>query len=85
MGNDWNSFMQRKSVQVALYGICTIFCLAYAVDGIRELISPDSSAALIESIGTTAFYALTITRSVILLITTVAFARITYKTYAQGK
>ncbi len=77
--NGWNSFMQSKQTQTFLYGICIAFCLFYAVDGIMEMMSPERSAMLMSSIGETGYYALTITRTVVLVITAAAFGRILYK------
>lgn len=81
--NGWDSFMQRKQTRMALYGICVFFCLYYAVDGIMEMMSPERSALMMTNIGETGYYALTIARIVVLLITGVAFGRIVLKTYKE--
>ncbi len=83
-GGDWNSFMQSKQMQTILYSICVFFCLFYAVGGIMDLMHPERSAALIANMGETGFYAMTIIRTVVLLITGVAFARIVYKRAKSG-
>lgn len=82
-GNSWNSFMQSKQAQVVLYSICVFFCILYAVDGVLEMMSPERSASMIEAIGETGYYAMTIVRCVVLLITGVAFGRIVLKTMAR--
>ncbi|MDO4805754.1 MAG: hypothetical protein Q4A07_00760 [Coriobacteriales bacterium] len=75
-GNDWNSFIQSKQVQTVMYSICVFFCLFYTVDGIMEMLSPERSANMMEAIGAPGYYALTIVRCVVLLITAGAFGRI---------
>ena len=84
MHDDWNSFIQSKSVQVAMYSICVLLCVYYAIDSIREMMSPEQSAALIENIGEMSYYALAIVRCVVLAITAAAFARIVYKTIRRN-
>lgn len=85
MGDDWNSFMQGKQVQMVMYSICVAFCLFYAVDGVMEMMSPERSALMMQNIGETGYYALTITRTVVLLITAFAFGRIVLKTYREDR
>lgn len=82
-GNDWSSFMQTKSVQVTMYGLCVFFCLFYSVDGILELMSPERSANMIALMGAPGYYAMTIIRCVVLLITGVLFARVAYKVWQK--
>ena len=82
-GNGWNSFMQDKNVQAALYSICVLFCLGYALDGILELMSPERSANMITLMGAPGYYAMTIIRTVVLLITAFAFGRIVYKRFTE--
>ncbi len=84
-GGGWNSFMQSREAQLVLYSICVFFCLYYAVDGIMEMMSPERSALMIANIGQGGYMALTITRTVVLAITAVAFGRIVYKIYKHGK
>ena len=83
-GNGWNSFMQTKEAQMVLYSICVLFCVFYAVDGVMEMMSPERSALMMSNIGQPGYYALTITRVVVLLITGFAFGRVVYKIY-KGK
>ena len=78
-GNDWNSFMQSKNAQVAMYGICVFFCIFYAVDGVLEMLSPERSANLIHMIGAPGYYAMTIIRCVVLLVTGLLFGRMMLK------
>ena len=79
MHSDWNSFVQSKSVQIAMYSICVFFCVYYAVDSILEMMSPERSAAIVANIGAAPYYALAIIRCIVLAITGLAFARIVYK------
>ena len=78
-GGGWNSFMQSKQMQTILYSVCVFFCLYYAFGGVMDLVHPERSAALIANTGEAGFYALTIARIVVLIITGCAFARIVYK------
>ena len=78
-GGGWNSFMQSKQMQMVLYSVCVFFCLFYAVGGIMDLMNPERSAALVANIGETGYLVLTIVRTVVLLVTAGAFARIVYK------
>ena len=71
--------MQSKQMQVVLYSVCVFFCLFYAVGGVMDMMHPERSAALIANIGETGYYVLTIVRTVVLLVTAGAFARIVYK------
>jgi hypothetical protein len=83
-GGGWNSFMQSRQAQVVLYGICVFFCVYYAVDGVLEMLSPERSAQMMSATGETGYYALTIVRCVVLLITGGAFGRIVLKTLRDG-
>ncbi len=76
--NSWSSFMQSRTVRLALNTVCTLVCVSHAADGVRELMS-GGSPMLIEQIGQTAYYALTIGRIVVLSFVAFAFARLTYK------
>ncbi|MDO4798850.1 MAG: hypothetical protein Q4A01_12625 [Coriobacteriales bacterium] len=82
-GSNWNSFMQEKRTQVVLYGICVFFCLFYAIDGVRELLTPERVEQMVAIMGAPGYYAMTIVRTVVLLITAVAFGRIAYKAYKE--
>lgn len=84
-GNDWNSFMQQKSVQMLMYGICVLFCLYYAVDGIMEMMSPERSALMMQSLGATGYYALTIVRTIVLVCTAGAFARMVLRMRSEDE
>lgn len=75
--------MQSKQTRMAMYGICVFFCLFYAVDGVMEMMSPERSALMMANIGETGYYALTIIRTVVLIITGIAFGRIVLKTYKE--
>ncbi len=76
---NWNTFMERRQTQLFLYGICVVCCLFYAVDGVLELMSPERSAVMIDRMGSAGYYAMTIIRTVVLVITAVAFGRVAYK------
>ena len=71
--------MQSKQMQMVLYSVCVFFCLFYAVGGIVDMMHPERSAALVANIGETGYLVLTIVRTVVLLVTAGAFARIVYK------
>lgn len=81
--NSWNSFMGSPEAQIAMYAICIVFCVAYAIGGIRELMAYDPSAPLVQAVGETGYIALTVARVVVLLITGGAFARVAYKIYKK--
>lgn len=82
-GNDWNSFMQSRQARLVLYGISVACCLFYAVDGVRELVASEPPAQLVEAMGETGYYVMTVVRTVVLLVTGVAFGRMAYKTYDE--
>lgn len=75
----WNSFIQSREVQIALYGVVVVFCVYYAIDAVIELMDPARSAMLIEAMGQTTYYIVTIARAVVCLGTGVAFARMTLR------
>lgn len=79
MGNDWNSFMQNRLVRFVLHGMCAVICAFYAVDAVREMMSPERSAILMEQIGSTAYYALTIARVLVCIWVAVVFGRTAWK------
>jgi len=78
-----NWFSDNWEAQLLMYGICTAFSAFYVVDAVRELLSPQNSAAIIESIGTTGFYALTIIRLVVCAWAAIAFARMAWKVFQE--
>ena len=82
-GNDWNSFMQSKSVMLAMHGMCVFLCVYYAIDGVLELMSPERSANMISMMGETGYYAMTIIRCIVLLITAGCFGRMMLKTLKE--
>lgn len=84
-GNDWNSFMRQKSVQTLMYGICVLFCVFYAVDGVLEMMSPERSALMMQSIGAPGYYALTVVRTIVLIATGVAFARMAFRMHGEDE
>ena len=84
-GGNWSSFMQSRQAQIVLYSICVFFCVFYAVDGVMEMLSPERSAQMMGALGETGYYAVTIARCVVLLITGVAFGRIVLKTIREGE
>ncbi len=84
-GNNWNSFMQSSQMQTILYGICVMFCVIYAIDGIRELMSPERSANMIQMMGAPGYYAMIIIRTIVLFATAIAFGRIALKNYKDQK
>ncbi len=82
-GNDWNSLMQSREAQVVLYGIVVVFCAYHAIDAVRELMSPERSAALVEAMGQTAYYVVTILRAVVCVGTGAAFARMALRAFRE--
>ena len=83
IGNDWNSFVQKRETRMALYGICVFFCFFHAFNSLTEMLSPERSAAQIAMMGSTGYYAMAIIRTVVLIATGIAFGRIVLKTYRQ--
>lgn len=83
-GSNWNSFMQSRQAQIVLYSICVFFCVFYAVDGVLEMLSPERSAQMMGALGETGYYAVTIIRCIVLLITGAAFGRIVLRTMREG-
>lgn len=82
MGDDWNRFMQSKPVRLAMNGLCAGICAYYAIGAVFDLVRPGEQALmLIEAMGTTGFYALTIVRMLVCLWVTVVFARMTIKVF----
>lgn len=79
MGDDWNSFVQSRPVRILLYTICTCCCAFYGIGAVRDLIHPENSAGLIETMGSTGFYVMTGVRVVVMAWVTVAFARMVVK------
>ena len=79
MGDDWNSFVQSRPVRIMLYSICTCACVFYAVGAVRDLLHPENSAALIEAMGSTGFYAVTGVRLVVMIWVAVTFAKMVLK------
>ena len=79
--NGWNSFMQSRETQLFLYGVVVVFCVYYAVDAVRELMTPERSAVLMEAMGSTAYYIVTVLRAVVCLGTGVAFARMALRIF----
>ncbi len=84
MGNDWNEFMQSKTVRTVLYAICTLFCAYYAVMAVFDIVSPsEASLTLIESMGTTGYYIMTVIRMLVCAWASVSFARAAYKAFGE--
>lgn len=81
-GNDWNSFMQSRQARLILNGFCTLICAWYAVDAVREMIS-GGSPMLIEQVGSTAYYALTVGRALVCVWVSIVFGRMTYKVLTE--
>lgn len=83
IGDDWNSFMQTKTVRMAMYAIPVFFCVYYAIDSVLEMMSPERSANMINMMGAPGYYAMTIIRCVVLAATGIAFGRMAYKTMSE--
>ncbi|MDO5118473.1 MAG: hypothetical protein Q4G41_08080 [Coriobacteriales bacterium] len=82
-GNDWNSFMQSRYAQLVLNGFCTIITAFYAVDAVREMLSPERSAVLMQQVGPTMYYVLTVARTLVCVWVSFIFGRMTYKVYLK--
>ena len=84
-GDDWNEIMQSKPARLVLNGICVVITASYAIGGVMELASEpsDTTLLLIERLGTTGYYALTIARIVVCLWVSVAFARMIVRTIKE--
>lgn len=76
MDNDWNDFVQSKPVRLIMNAICAIACGFYGISAVVDLVRPNEQAFLLmETTGTTAFYALTVARMVVCLWVAVVFVR----------
>ena len=82
-GNDWNDFMQSKQARLVLNSFCTIICAFYAVDAVREMLSPERSAMMIEQIGATMYYVITVARALVCIWVSVMFGRMALKTLKE--
>ena len=83
---DWNSFMQDKPTRVLLNALVAVICAFYAVDAVRELISPnDTSLMLIEQMGRPGYLALTVARLVVCVWVTISFVRQIVKIIKEDK
>lgn len=82
MNDDWYRFMQSKPVRVALNTMCAVITGSYAVGAVMDLVSPgDQAQMLMESLGTTGFYAITVARMLVCLWVAIVFARMTLKVF----
>jgi hypothetical protein len=83
-GNDWNSFMQQKTTRVLLNALVACMTAFYAIDAVRELITPTETALImIEQIGRPAYLTLTIARLLVCIWVSVTFARLVIKTLKE--
>ncbi len=81
MNKDWYDFLQSRPVRMLLYGICAGACVIYAVGAVRELLHPETQAMLIDAIGLTSFYALTVVRLVVMVWVAFVFGRMVWKAF----
>ncbi|MDO4537079.1 MAG: hypothetical protein Q4B54_02875 [Coriobacteriales bacterium] len=80
MGNNgWNDFMQSKQARMVLNSLVCVICAFYAVSGVKELLTPESSAQFMQVIGPTGYYVVTIARILVCVWVSIAFARMAYK------
>lgn len=77
--DSWNSFMQTRQARIVTYSICVAFCFYYVLDAVMELLDPERSAALIETLGETTFYLMDGGRALACLVTGIAFGRMLLK------
>lgn len=82
-GNDWSEFMQSKQARLVLHSFCAIICAFYAIDAVREMLSPERSAMMIEQVGATMYYVLTVCRTLVCVWVSVMFGRMTLKTLKE--
>lgn len=75
--------MQSREARIVLYGICTVFCFYHSVSAVVDLLHPETSAQLIEAMGSTGFYAMTVVRLIALVWAGVAFGRMAYKAFQE--
>ena len=71
--------MRSKPAQIVLYSLCVLFCLRYAIAGVWELMHPQDAVTLIQTMGETAYYVVTIARVAVCFITGIMFGRIVYR------
>ena len=79
MGSDWNNFMQSRPVRIVLYTVCTCCCVFYAAGAVSDLLHPENSTMLIETMGSTGFYVMTVVRLVVMAWVAFAFGRLVAK------
>lgn len=85
-GDDWSSMMQTPEARLILNGVCAVMTAFYAVDAVREMLSPERSAALVENIGPTAYYVITCIRFLVCAWAAIAFGRMAIKAFkAKGE
>ena len=78
-GSNWNSFMQGRQARLVMNGLCVFFCVYYGVDALMEMLTPERAELMMQSLGPTAYYAVTIVRMLVCLGTGVAFGRMFLK------
>lgn len=76
--------MQSRTTQVVLYGLCVLFCVGYAIDGVADLVFSDRSVAYVATLGQTGFTIMTVTRVVVCVVTGLAFGRLIVKMFRDG-
>ena len=81
----WNDLMQSKPMRILFNGIVVIACTFYAVDAVMEMLSPERSAAMIETLGPTTFYLVDGARAVVCIICAVVFARMLSKIFQEDE
>ena len=79
MASNNGNFMQSKEAQIVLNVLTAAICAFYAVDGVREMLSPERWAQLVASIGQTPYYILTIARIVVCAWVSIVFCRMAAK------
>lgn len=76
-------FMGNWEARAIMYGICALFGALYAVDAVREVLSPERSAQMIEMVGTAGYYALTGVRCLVCAWVAVSFGRMAWKAFTE--
>lgn len=84
-GDNWNEIMQSKVARLVLNGICVVVTGYYAIGGMVELATPpsESTQMLVDQLGTTAYFALTIARIIVCLWVCIAFLRMIARTIRE--
>ncbi len=82
-GSSWNDFIQSREARLVMYAFCSLMCAGYAVDAVREMLTPERAAQLMDQVGATTYYLLTVTRALACAWGAVAFGRMSFQLYRE--